>query len=88
MAKVTMTELETKQGIVEDFNGESHAFAGSIRATVQDLKTTNEGIANEIKETEALIASYQANVARLTEIKTENERIIAEVSKVFEGETK
>lgn len=87
MKKTTMTELEVKQGIVEDFNGESHAYAGSIRATVQDLKTTNEAIAKEITETEALIKSYEANVTRLAAIKAENERIIAEVSKVFQGET-
>lgn len=88
MAKITMTELETKQGIVEDFSGESHAYAGSIRATIQDLKNTNEAISKEIKETEVLIAAYEANVANLKNIMDENSRVIDEVSKVFEGESK
>ena len=87
MKKTTMTELETKQGIVEDFNGESHIYVSSIRATVQDLKNTNDAISKEIKETEALVAAYNANIANLKSIMDENSRIIEEVSKVFEGET-
>ena len=88
MKKTTMTELETKQGVVEDFNGESHAYAGSIRATVQDLKNTNDAISKEIKEIEALVTAYNANIANLKSIMDENSRIIEEVSKVFQGETK
>ena len=82
-----MTELETKQGVVEDFNGESHTYTGSIRATVQDLKNTNDAILKEIKETEALVAAYNANIENLKNIMDENSRIIEEISKVFEGET-
>lgn len=87
MAKVTMSELEIKQGIVEDFNGTSHAYAGSIRATVQDLKTENEAISAEIKETQALVAAYNTNIERLKSIMAENSRVIDEVSKVFQEET-
>ena len=87
MKKTTMTELETKQGVVEDFNGESHSYAGLIRTTVQDLKNTNDAISKEIKETEALVAAYNANIANLKSIMNENSRIIEEISKVFEGET-
>lgn len=86
MAKVVMSELEVKQGIVENFNGTSHAYTGSIRATVQDLKTENEAISKEIKETEALVAAYNVNITNLKNIMEENSRVIDEISKVFQGE--
>lgn len=86
MAKVVMSELEIKQGIVEDFNGTSHAYASSIRATVQDLKTENEAISKEIKETEALVDAYNVNISNLKNIMAENSRVIDEISKVFQGE--
>ena len=86
MSKVVMSELQIKQGIVEEFHGESHAYAASIRSTVQDLKLANETISKEIKETEALISAYETNVINLKNIMDENSRIIEEISKVFEGE--
>lgn len=79
------TEVEIQQGLIEDFNGESHAYTGSIKATVVELQKVNAGIEAEIKATNALIEKYEANVANMLEMKAENERVIAEITKVFEG---
>ena len=86
--KKILSEIELQKIRLEELYGESAAYVGYLKSTVEDLKKANEEICKEQKKAIASIAALTMIKEELSSLERENIVIIQKLSDILETKEK
>lgn len=79
-----VNEIGVQAQAFSDFEGNSAAYLGSIKATIEDLKATNEAIEQREKIVTGLIDELMSIEGNLKNLRAENKAKIDALSLAFD----
>jgi phosphoenolpyruvate-protein kinase (PTS system EI component) len=87
MFKKALSETVAQSELLSTLQGESNAYEGFIKQSIEDLKNTNAQALTAKQKTEALIANLTKTRDGFAALIAGNAKTIAELEKVFETAT-